>query len=490
MKKKIIVFLISLLMMLVLFPISTLAEDVNSDGYNDNDFNKIQMFLNQPSAISGKTNGDCINPASYNAADPTTWLGVTWSSDTEKRVTAINWMDIGLAGNMDISNLTSLTNLQCYYNEISSINLSGDTALNVIDVCNNNLSSLSIPSNPQYLCCGYNNITSLNLSGKNNLTYLYCTDNQLTSLNISGCSSLYQLYCDYNKLSGTLDVSELNGLYYLFCNDNSLSSLVLSDDNWYSYLYTQNNKIKSITTSMFASGQIFTASGNGYINLNMDISDYEIYLLGDSYSNSLFYNWTAGDNEISDSPIHYLNPQQPATFSLTANFKPGLTASPSDGVIYEGGRITISPLFEGGTWKYDDKYLSGNFSNAENPEFKGLKSGKTTVEYTSPDYDYEEAPYSEGEGDRISANSAGSNSWAAHQNLPDIKSYNQHQKDTVAIQQEETEGPDLTTEMEITIKDTLLPQTGQNFIPAIMLGSIGLITASAILLIKRKNKKA
>lgn len=488
MKKKTTVFIISLLMLLVFFPTSALAEDANSDGYNDNDFSKLQTFLNQPSSVSGKTNGDCINPASYNSADPTTWLGVIWSDDTQKRVTAIYWADKALAGNIDISNFTSLSTLQCYYNEISSINLNGDLSLTEIDVCNNNLSSLSIPSNPQYLCCGYNNITSLNLSGKNNLAYLYCNDNELTSLNISGCSSLYQLYCENNKLSGTLDVSEFNNLYYLFCNDNSLSALKLSKDNWYSYLYTEGNKIKSITTSMFASGQTFTAQGNGYINLNMDISYYEIYLLGDSYSNSLFYNWTAGDNEISDSPIHYLNPIQPATLNLTANFKPGLTSTPSDGVIYEGGRVTISPLFAGGTWKYDDDYLSGNTANAENPEFKGLKPGKTIVEYTAPDYDYEEAP--EGEGDRVSANSVDSKSWAAHQNLPDIKSYNQHQKNTVSIQQEETEWPDLTTEMEITIKDTLLPQTGQNFFTAIMLGSVGLITASAALLIKRKNKKA
>lgn len=487
MNKKAIVFIISLLMLLVLFPTSALAEDINSDGYDDNDFSKLQTFLNQPSSISGKTNGDCINPASYNSADPTTWTGVTWSDDTQKRAVVINWAGKALAGNLDISNFTSLSTLQCYYNEISSINLNGDLSLTVIDVCDNHLSSLSIPSNPHYVCCAYNNITSLNLSGKNNLTYLYCNDNELTSLNISGCSLLYQLCCDNNKLSGTLDVSELNNLYYLFCNDNSLSALVLSDANWYSYLYTQNNKIKSITTSMFASGQTFTAAGNGYINLNMDISDYEIYLFGDSYSNSLFYNWTAGVNEISDSPIHYLDPQQPATFSLTANFKPGLTSSPSDGVIYEGGRITISPLFKGGTWKYDENYLSSNFTNAENPEFKGLKPGKTIVEYTAPDYAYEEAPG--GEGDRVSANSVDSKSWSAHQNLPDIKSYNLHQKNTVSIQQQETEWPDLTTEMEITIKNTLLPQTGQNFFAAIMLGSVGLITASAALLIKRKNKK-
>lgn len=48
------------------------AEDTNNDGYNENDFNKLQAFLNQPSADTGKTNGEQINPypLSYNPSDP------------------------------------------------------------------------------------------------------------------------------------------------------------------------------------------------------------------------------------------------------------------------------------------------------------------------------------------------------------------------------------------------------------------------------------
>lgn len=42
--------------------------------YDSNDFLKVQAFLDQPSAVAGKTNGQMINSA-YDSNTPTTWRG-------------------------------------------------------------------------------------------------------------------------------------------------------------------------------------------------------------------------------------------------------------------------------------------------------------------------------------------------------------------------------------------------------------------------------
>ena len=58
------------------------------------------------------------------------------------------------------------------------------------------------------LRCSYNQITSLDLSGNTSLTFLRCIENQLSSLDVSACKALKRLDCDRNLL-GTLDISNL-----------------------------------------------------------------------------------------------------------------------------------------------------------------------------------------------------------------------------------------------------------------------------------------
>jgi Leucine-rich repeat (LRR) protein len=52
--------------------------------------------------------------------------------------------------------------------------------------------------------------------------YLGCQNNQLTTLDVSGLSALVYLDCDTNQLT-TLDVSGLSALVYLDCDTNQLT---------------------------------------------------------------------------------------------------------------------------------------------------------------------------------------------------------------------------------------------------------------------------
>ena len=57
-----------------------------------------------------------------------------------------------------------------------------------------------------------------------NLNSLNCASNQLTSLDVSGCTALFSLDCVGNQLT-SLDVSECIALYGMECGFNQLTSL-------------------------------------------------------------------------------------------------------------------------------------------------------------------------------------------------------------------------------------------------------------------------
>ena len=69
------------------------------------------------------------------------------------------------------------------------------------------------------LVCYYNQLTSLDVSANTALTELECDDNQLTSLDVSANTALTELYCLSNQLT-SLDVSANTALTFLECEDN------------------------------------------------------------------------------------------------------------------------------------------------------------------------------------------------------------------------------------------------------------------------------
>ena len=71
--------------------------------------------------------------------------------------------------------------------------------------------------NLKELRCQDNNISSLDVSYNTALEVLYCNNNQLTKLIVSGDTSLLYLYCFHNQLA-TLDVSKNTNLSVLDLN--------------------------------------------------------------------------------------------------------------------------------------------------------------------------------------------------------------------------------------------------------------------------------
>ncbi len=301
--------LVIVLSQLLLFPLlcaAALAADPVAYEYNGQkyvyaQYIQLKTFLNLPSAVQGKTNGQTLND-NYDEADPTSWTGVTWgeSSGTpaENAVTGLEWFEAGdLKGSLyvssfsdlgrvllyaegitgldfsgcsnlaylqfgktqitslDLTGLSSLTQLYCGSNKkLASLNLTGCTALRTVRCNGNALTSLDLsPAGTflQQLDCNDNKLTSLNVSKNTALEGLNCSANQLASLNLTGYSSLEDLNCSENPLA-TLTVTGCTSLDLLQCTKTSLTSLVLTDNTALTELWCNMSKLSALNVRPLA----------------------------------------------------------------------------------------------------------------------------------------------------------------------------------------------------------------------------------------------
>lgn len=121
----------------------------------------------------------------------------------------------------EIKYFTSLTYLECYGNQIVSLDLSNNVALTYLECTNNPLKTLDVSGCTNLVClnCSNNQLASLDLSSNIVLTDLYCAGNKLASLDLSNNTALICLFCQYNQLAA-LDLSNNTSLTELYCYSN------------------------------------------------------------------------------------------------------------------------------------------------------------------------------------------------------------------------------------------------------------------------------
>lgn len=138
---------------------------------------------------------------------------------------------LGISSLSEIPFFTNLTSLNCGNNQLTSLDISKNTALTSLTCSNNQLSSLDLSKNTALtsLSCSNNQLTSLIVSANTELTSLYCNNNQLSALDVSLNTALNNIDCSYNQLT-ELDVSHNTALTNLNCYYNLLTSLVVSNN--------------------------------------------------------------------------------------------------------------------------------------------------------------------------------------------------------------------------------------------------------------------
>ena len=177
----------------------------------------------------------CVVDA-YNKENNTS-LGynVSLTDEQLETITSVKCDGAGKESNERINNtsglekLTSITNLDLYANQISSIDLSR----------NRNLKNLEL---------SFNQLTIIDLSKNTSLTSLHLTNNQLTSIDISKNTSLTFLYLDWNQLTN-IDLSNNTLLTVAGLSNNQLTDIDISQNTNLTDLSAVSNQLTSIDIS-------------------------------------------------------------------------------------------------------------------------------------------------------------------------------------------------------------------------------------------------
>lgn len=131
-----------------------------------------------------------------------------------------------------IESFTNITVLDCQYNQLTSLDVSQNTALDSLICHRNQITSLDVSKNTilKYLRCDHNQLSLLDVSKNTALVHLDCFGNSFTGLDVSKNLALQILSCSRGQLT-TLDVSKNIALVELDCSSNPLTILNVANGN-------------------------------------------------------------------------------------------------------------------------------------------------------------------------------------------------------------------------------------------------------------------
>jgi len=145
-------------------------------------------------------------------------------------------------------NVTSLT---CYANQLTALDVSRNTALEILSCGGNQLTTLDVSRNTAltFLNCRRNQLTTLDVRMNTALTNLECSDNQLTTLDVRKNTALNGLACNFNQIK-SLDVSKNTALEGLSIVSNQFTVPALNEIFRMLPDYSKRDNMKGIITIM------------------------------------------------------------------------------------------------------------------------------------------------------------------------------------------------------------------------------------------------
>lgn len=171
---------------------------------------------------------------------------------------------------LDLCNFTKLNSVACDRNKLSVLNLEGCFNLTQVHCWQNELTKLNVKGSTalQYLDCNSNRISEINLDDCKKMSSLNCNSNQLKTLDITHCPSLEILNCNENQLT-ELDIDNSTNLRSLSCFDNQLEKLNALGCSFLRSLYCSDNRIKVLDLHGLVLLENFSCSNNPIAILNI-----------------------------------------------------------------------------------------------------------------------------------------------------------------------------------------------------------------------------
>lgn len=172
-------------------PVDSEVVEINDTNFPDPDFQKyVNDKIDTVDTTSGKKDGklskaerDAVTKISITNTNCTDLTGIAYFAN----LTELNCYHNQLT-TLDVSKNAKLSALRCYNNGMEKLNLGDITQLTVLQCEDNNLTELDVSKNPylKELQCRENKLRRVVIGKKYSLTGLYLRGNQLTSLDLSG----------------------------------------------------------------------------------------------------------------------------------------------------------------------------------------------------------------------------------------------------------------------------------------------------------------
>ena len=243
----------------IFFPYSydSAVDKITQTSYDVELFNSCSLYefssLNLTNLISFANQDNNLSILNWDLDDPSTWTGITWNEDGN--VEGIDLSFKNLSGSLDLSDFSSLIQLDVTGNNLTSLKLDNCSSLEEID-------------------CSFNKLTALDLSDCTNLTSVTCCYNYLdtheggTLYNALDDLMFSDCYVNYYPQSipdnATFDTTELNTLKTFAHTNNNNATL-----NWL-------NDSGNIDTEKLQNNVLFEYDGSKYRVVAIDISDLDV----------------------------------------------------------------------------------------------------------------------------------------------------------------------------------------------------------------------
>ena len=169
-------------------------------------------------------------------------------------ISSVSTLDVSFMNITDLTGIedfTALAFLEVHFNQLTSLDVTQNSALAALYCQNNQLTTLDVTQNPLLgtLSCGNNLLTNINTTQNPALYTMQCSGNQIPSLDLTQNLSLLWLWTFGNPLT-TLDVTQNLLLQGITCNDNQLTSLDLSQNPAMTWLICDGNQISLLDLSL------------------------------------------------------------------------------------------------------------------------------------------------------------------------------------------------------------------------------------------------
>lgn len=210
-----------------------------------------------------------------------------------------------ICDNKEISNLkgiqffTEIWKLDCYYNNLTTIDLSNNKKLSYINCIYNKLEELDVSELPllETFACDGNKLQSIDVSENKKLKDFSCKENSLGTLNVSQNTELERLVCGHNNLT-ELNVSANTKLKNLDVSNTNLTSLDAKNNT---ALETFNGKNCSYNIAVEGDGKFDLTTLPGHFDASKatatrggTINENENILTVDPNSKTFCYDYDIG----------------------------------------------------------------------------------------------------------------------------------------------------------------------------------------------------